>query len=208
MSVPAFWPERATEWVALIGGSLGGLLGTSAFILSILNYRRDRAKLQFVAKQEIYYPEDESELDADKIYIPDKIILKLRVTNMGRRPIRIESAGALLYGMPVLLLLQPETKDSDSAGIVLTESEPTAIYVSGPLRPEDLTIDSIVRFEVCDSAYREHRHYHRNYFLTLIRQVRYRLHLRSQYRKLPKPRRVEMSELLSSADSESSTTNS
>src|SRR5947209_5165027 len=95
MPVPSFWPEKATEWVALIGGSLGGLLGTSAFILSVLNYRRDRANLQFVSRQETYYPDDESEMDADKIYIPDKIILKLRVTNMGRRPIRVESAGAL-----------------------------------------------------------------------------------------------------------------
>lgn len=208
MPVPAFWPEKATEWVALIGGALGALLGTSALVVSILNYRRDRSKLKFVANQETYYPEDESELDADEIYIPDKIILKLRVTNMGRRPIRIESAGALLYGTPVLLMLTPEKKDSDPAGIVLTESEPSAIYTSGPLKPEDLTIEHIERFEVCDSAYREHRHYHRNYLLTLIRQLRYHLRLRSQFRKMPKPRRVEMSELLSSADSESSITDS
>jgi hypothetical protein len=56
MLVPSFWPEKATEWVALIGGSLGGLLGTSAFVLSTLNYRRDRVRLQFVANEETYYP--------------------------------------------------------------------------------------------------------------------------------------------------------
>jgi hypothetical protein len=120
------------------------------------------------------------------------------VTNLGRRPIRIESAWALPYGMPVLLGLGPEKKGTDPAGIVLTESEPTAIYVSCPLKPDHLPINDIVRFEVCDSAYRTHRHYHRNYFLTLIRKARYHISVRSQYRKLPKPRHVEMSELDSS----------
>jgi hypothetical protein len=199
MLVPSFWPEKATEWIALIGGSFGALLGTSAFVLSVLNYSRDRARLQFVAKEETYYPEDESEIDADKIYIPDKVILKLRVTNLGRRPIRIDSAWALLHGLPLLLALEPKKKDADPAGIVLTESEPTAIYVSCPLDPDQLTIDGIVRFEVCDSAYRTHRHYHRNYILTLVQQARYRLREISLNRRLPKPRHVEMSELLSSA---------
>lgn len=194
MPVPSFWPEKATEWVALIGGALGGLLGTSAFVLSILNYRRDRAKLAFFASQETYYPEEESEEDADKIYIPDKIILKLRVTNLGRRPVRIDSAWALLYGMPVLLSLEREGRKADGPGTVLTESEPTAIYVSCPLELEQLDINGIVRFEVWDSAYRTHRHYHRNYLLTLLQQAQHRLHVRFQNRSLPKPRRVTMEE--------------
>lgn len=199
MLVPSFWPEKATEWIALIGGSLGALLGTSAFVVSILNYRRDRARLQFAAQQETYYPDDEDEIDTDKIYIPDKVILKLRVTNMGRRPIRIESAWALLYGIPVLLALEPTKKNTDPAGIVLTESEPTAIYASCPLNPDQLTINDIVRFEVCDSAYRTHRHYHRNYILTVVQKARYRLREISLNRRLPKPRHVDMTELLSSA---------
>ena len=194
MPILSFWPEKATEWVAL----LGGLLGISGFVLSILNYRRDRAKLQFVPSQETYYPDE----DTGEIYIPDKVILKLRVTNMGRRPIRIESAGALLYGMPLLLVLEPEKKDTGARSSVLTESEPTVIYVSCPVKPDQLCIEDVVRFEVCDSAYRTHRHYHRNRLLTLVRQVRSRLHVRSQNRNMPKPRHVEMSELRSSVKAE------
>jgi hypothetical protein len=197
MPILSFWPEKATEWVAL----MGGLLGISGFVLSILNYRRDRARLRFTASQETYYPDQESEEDAGKIYIPDTVILKLRVTNLGRRPIRIESAGALLYGMPLLLVLEPEKKDIGATGSVLTESEPTLIYVSCPLKPDQLCIEDVVRFEVCDSAYRTHRHYHRNRLLTLVRQVRSRLRVRSQNRNLPKPRHVAMSDLRSSAES-------
>lgn len=193
MPVPQFWPEKATEWVALIGGSLGGLLGTAAFVLSVLNYRRDRARLHFFAKQETYYPDKETEQDAAGIYTPDSVIFKLRVTNFGRRPIRIESAWALLHGVPLLLALEPEKKDA--AGIVLTESEPTAIYMSCPLKPERLIIEDVVRFEVCDSAYRTYRYYHRNYVLTHIRQALHPLRARLASRRLLKPRRIEITEL-------------
>lgn len=196
MSISSFWPEKATEWVAV----MGGLLGISAFVLSILSYGRDRASLLFVVSQETYYPEQADEDDDGKIYIPDTVRWKLRVTNLGRRPIRIESAAALLYGLPLLLVLEPEKKDTGASGTVLTESEPTVIYLSCPLKPDQLCIEDVVRFEVCDSAYRTHRHYHRNRLLTLLRQVRSRLRVRSQNRNLPKPRHVEMSDLRSSAE--------
>jgi hypothetical protein len=195
---PSFWPEKATEWVALIAGSLGGLLGTFAFVMSILNYRRDRAKLRFFAEQESYYPDEVYDEDFDEIYIPDKIVLKLRVTNLGRRPIRIESAWALLPHLPVLLKLGPEKKDADPLGIVVTESEPTAIYVSSPHQAKELSIQDIVRFEVYDSAYREHRYYHRGYLRTRVSQISHWIHDYSRRRRIPKPRRVELSELLSS----------
>jgi hypothetical protein len=174
MPVPSFWPEKATEWVALIGGAFGGLLGTLAFLLSVLNYRRDRSKLGFSAEQEtpepIYPPdlnpfEPITTLEAYKnIVFPDNVIFKLRVTNLGRRPIRIEEVWGILGGpRPDLQFkLQTETTESDSPGIVLTESEPTAIYKSdGYIK--GFGIKDIIRFAVYDSAYREHRYYHRGY---------------------------------------------
>ena len=43
MISPTFWPTKATEWIALVGG----VLGTFAFVLSVLDYRRDRPRLHF-----------------------------------------------------------------------------------------------------------------------------------------------------------------
>jgi hypothetical protein len=108
ISPPPFWPEKATEWIALIGGSLGGLLGTAGFILSILNYRRDRAKVRLALRTHMRV---KNSPDFD----PNADHLILTATNAGRRDIQLSHAGAeyyrgggisfpdhLLYGAPVL----------------------------------------------------------------------------------------------------------
>lgn len=178
MPVPSFWPEKATEWVALIGGVFGGVLGTLAFIMAILNYRRDRAKLAFYAQQlepEPIVPLDFDETqDYDSIVFPDNVIFKLRVTNLGRRPIRIEEAWAVLNGPRPALLLQLEAGENKEGppGIALTESEPSATYVTrGYIR--GFSLNDFVRFEIYDSAFREHRYYHRGYFRTRLSQIPY-----------------------------------
>lgn len=191
MSVPPFWPEKATEWVALIGGVMGGLLGTAAFALSLLNYRRDRANLKFVVTQETHYPPPEP----DKFSIPDGIFFQLRITNVGRRPIRIESVYALLHNRPefgpVLVSLEPENREADAGSVVLTESDPTVAYVSGPIEEDELSIRDIVRFEILDSAYRLYYHYHRNYVVTRVRQLQFRYRHRDWIYRIP-PSRLDM----------------
>lgn len=69
------WPEKADEWVALIGGIVGTLLGLSSVLLTLLNYRRDNARLRLVAG------DDMGEHAHRRLY--------LSITNIGRRPIHI-----------------------------------------------------------------------------------------------------------------------
>jgi hypothetical protein len=176
MPLPSFWPEKATEWIALIGGALGGLLGTLAFVLSVLNYRRDRAKLAFAAEQlepePILPPDFDTTQGYDKIVFPDNVIFKLRVTNLGRRPIRIEEAWAILSGpRPAMFLkVQRGEKEDGPTGVVLTESDRSVICVTtGYIK--GFSLKDIIRFEVYDSGFRQHRYYHRGYLRTHISEI-------------------------------------
>ena len=109
MPTPPFWPEKATEWVSLFGG----LLGTAAFVLSILNYRRDRAKIRLRLKTHMRVNSPQFDPNADHLI--------LLATNAGRRDIQLTTAGAeyyrgggfsfpdhILYGAPVLSEKAPE----------------------------------------------------------------------------------------------------
>jgi hypothetical protein len=184
--ITSFWPEKATEWIALIGG---GAVGPLAFAISILGYRRDRAVLMFAASEEEYFDTGEPETLDASIY-DDKTVFRLQVTNRGRRPVRIQSVGLRLYDLPVVLLLNPERKSDDSMGILLTESGASASYVTEPFKIGEATLRDFMRFEICDSAYREYHHYHRGYLRTQFARHRMRLQERERYRNMEPPRSV------------------
>lgn len=134
---PPFWPEKATEWVALIGGTLGGVLGTFGFILSILNYRRDRAKIRLHLRPHM-------RVNAPG-YDPNANHLILRVINEGRRSVQIAHGAARYYhgdhftfahtlvrGSPVLSEESPETTLIAKEDFVLDDI--WYFYVAAPLR--------------------------------------------------------------------------
>lgn len=137
---PSFWPEKATEWVALVGGTLGGVLGTSAFVLSILNYRRDRAKIRLRLKPHMRVAGDQ---------IGDHLVLL--VANEGRREIQIPHAIGQYYNGDAFTF-------PDLSGPVLSEKSPNAtfivkedfnvadlwyVYVAAPVREYRVYVDRI-----------------------------------------------------------------
>jgi len=108
---PPFWPEKATEWVALVGGTLGGVLGTFAFVLSILNYRRDRPKIRLRLKPHMRLAGD-----------PIGDYLVLLVANEGRREVQATHAIGQYYNGDAFTF-------PDLTGPVLSEKSPNATFV-------------------------------------------------------------------------------
>src|SRR5437870_358688 len=113
---PPFWPEKATEWVALIGGSFGGVFGSLAFIISILNYRRDRAKitLNFRARVKVKGPG----------YDPDALYHVLQVINEGRRDVQIARVDGNYYKGDGFMFTDPIVRGA----AVLSEKSPEAVF--------------------------------------------------------------------------------
>jgi hypothetical protein len=99
------WPEKAHEWVALIGGILGTLLGLSSFLLAFLNFRRDRAQFRLVAG------DDMGEYAHRRQY--------LSATNIGRRPIQIGAPWIFFRNIPRGNPLHPESEET----YTLTENQ-------------------------------------------------------------------------------------
>jgi hypothetical protein len=130
---PTFWPTKATEWVALVGG----VLGTFAFTLSLFNYRRDRARLHFHGYD-----------DSNDQRIPRRTIY-LYVTNIGRRP--IEVSAPWIYWRDGHNWPMRETKP-----IILTEQGHTTFELT-----KDRLIDDVLAFSVRDSAQKFYWHYPR-----------------------------------------------
>ncbi|HEX7680251.1 MAG TPA: hypothetical protein VF713_19120 [Thermoanaerobaculia bacterium] len=130
---PTFWPTKATEWVALIGG----VLGTFAFTLSLFNYRRDRARLHFAAYD-----------DSDDQWVKRKTIY-LAVSNIGRRPIRIVLPW--IYWRDGSNWPMRETEP-----IVLAEQGHITFELT-----QDRLVDEVLAFSVRDSAGKDHWHYPR-----------------------------------------------
>lgn len=141
MSVPPFWPEKATEWIALVGGSLGGILGTLGFVMSILNYRRDRADVQLDFKSGM------------KIRIdPPNTYLVLSVWNRGRREVQIARADANFYTGDGGTLMSSVAQGPAN----LSEKSPEVSYLA---REGEFPLDSVWFFSVADGARREYRRY-------------------------------------------------
>lgn len=140
---PPFWPEKATEWVALIGGALGGVLGTLAFLISIFNYRRDTAKLRvkFSGRKPYLIPTPP--------YDPQTEYYFIRVVNYGRRPVQILRADGHFYrggGFHIV----------GSSGSVLSEQSPETVI---PFEAAGVDLDAIWYFSVQSGGDRETRCY-------------------------------------------------
>ena len=140
---PPFWPEKATEWIALVGGAIGGLLAPFAFIISILNYRRDVAKLR------VKFSGRKPYLVAIPPYDPNVEYYFIRAVNYGRRPVQILRADGHFYrggGFHI----------AGSSGSVLSEQNPETVI---PFEAAGVDLDSIWYFSVTSGGDHETRCY-------------------------------------------------
>ena len=87
-SMPAPTPASTPDWVAVlsaVAAIVGMVLGTVGFVMSLINYLRDRPKVKVLLKW-----------DMALVGNPSKQMGIVRVTNVGRRPIYISVAALKL----------------------------------------------------------------------------------------------------------------
>jgi hypothetical protein len=141
--LPTFWPEKATEWVALIGGTVGGVLGSFGFILSILNYRRDRAKIRLRFRPHMHVTAPG--------YEPNQNYLVLQIFNEGRREVQISRADGNYYRGDGFTFTDPIVRGAP----VLSEKSPEATFF---LKEDSFNLQDIWYFSVA-APVRESRVY-------------------------------------------------
>ncbi len=137
-----FWPEKATEWVALIGGALGGVFGITAFIFSLLNYRRDRAKIALVFRARV-------KVSAPG-YDPNALYHVLQVINEGRREVQIARIDGNFYKGDGFMFTDPVVRGA----AVLSEKSPEATFF---VKDEGFNLADVWYFSAYDGARREYR---------------------------------------------------
>jgi hypothetical protein len=138
-----FWPEKATEWLSLIGGLVGGIFGPGAFILSILNYRRDQAKIRLRIRPRMRVRASG--------YDPNTDHLLLIVVNEGRRPVQIAHAAAQYYRGDGFTFADTFVR---GAPPVLSEESPETTIIAR----QEFNLDDIWYFYVA-APVREYRTY-------------------------------------------------
>lgn len=144
MPVPAspFWPQKAHEWVALVGGGAGALLGISSFVVSLLNYRRDRAKIALVFRARVKV--------SAAGYDPNALYHVLQVINEGRRDVQIARIDGNFYKGDGFMFTDPVVRGA----AVLSEKSPEATFF---VEDGGFNLADIWYFSAYDGARREYR---------------------------------------------------
>jgi hypothetical protein len=161
----SIWPDNVKDWVSLIGGILGGVLGTSAFVLSIYNYRRDRMKLHFSASMEGSVRTS---------------FVALRVTNIGRRPAYFTQAWIIWLDGDQPSAIWFDQKVDEPTPVVLAEQGVLELRAEVP---DSITLRDVLYFGLYDNAYREYRYYPRNRWFSSLHSRIIRFRQEHQWRR-------------------------
>ncbi len=147
-----WWPQKAHEWVAIIGGSVGAITGIGSLVIALLNYRRDRPRIRVSFGLN-------SKVIGHPAYDPAKDYIVVRIVNHGRREVQINRVDALLYEGGGYLI-------RDSGGSVLSEANPETVVL---VERTKLDLREVSCFRVLTGADQEYRCYVHNLPKRLLR---------------------------------------
>src|SRR5437879_4987797 len=87
---PRTMAESSKDLITIISAITGMVLGTAGFVLSLVNYFRDRSKIRVNLRW------DMSVTPGDPRYDPRKKYAVISVSNIGRRPVYLGAAAIQL----------------------------------------------------------------------------------------------------------------
>lgn len=117
MSIPNLSIEISANSVAWYGA----IVATAGIFLSYFNYQRDRAKIKIKYEPDMYI------IGGSSLNYPEGVKhISITVTNVGRRPVKIEKASLKLYGESKIYMLSDSF--SDRRPKVITEESPVTSF--------------------------------------------------------------------------------
>lgn len=135
--------EFSTNWVAVYAA----VIASFGLFLSLLNYFRDSASLK------IEFKPDWTVLGQHEQYKENTIYSEIRVTNRGRRPIRIEKLGARVKNEKKWIMIFDPYWFNKTNRILTEENPSSSIYWEKKLFPNK----NIYYFSIQDAAGRSYK---------------------------------------------------